>query len=128
MSEFEQNALDEEILEMANKGCGIAESNSNIGEDAASDRRTDFWPSVMESIEKDKKEAEEREKVYRKKLLRSRITKTVAWVSVCVAAVAALITVLYVPTALPWVVNFGTLCFVVAASIMIDRLLQWWRP
>ena len=75
----------------------------------------------MKSIEKEKKEAEEREKAMHRKWRRRRIIMTATWVSICAAAVAALITVLYVPSAIPWVVNIGTMCFVVAGAILIDR-------
>lgn len=128
MSEFEQNALDKEIMEMANQGCGKPEEAEMCCENNKPEEKTCFWASVAESIEKEKNAAAEREAAAHKKWMRRSIIKTVVCVIACVAAVAALITMLYIPAAMPWIVNIGTLCFVVAAAIMIDRAVRRWHP
>lgn len=130
MSEFEQNALDQEIMEMANQGCGkpvAPVADEQLCDCQKPEEKSCFWASVAESIEKEKAEQEEREIAAHKKWVRRCLIKTVTWVTVCAVAVAALITMLYVPAAMPWVVNLGTLCFVVAASIMIDRAVRRWH-
>ena len=60
----------------------------------------------------------------RKEIIRSIVA--VVWVLVCLAAAAAMVLVLYVPAALPWVVNAGVMCFVVAAAIIADRTMRRW--
>lgn len=56
---------------------------------------------------------------------RRRKLTTVVWLLVCVIAAASLVVALYVPAAMPWIVNIGVICFIVAAAIILDRQLRW---
>lgn len=49
-----------------------------------------------------------------------------AWALVCIAAAAALIAAQYLPAVLPWVLKIGTVIFIVAGAIIIDRGFVRW--
>lgn len=126
MSEFEMDVLDKEMLEMANSRSAEApnpvedatvESATAMPEGEGGQRCT-FWDDVKESIEKERQEREQWQ--------RRRRIKTVAWLSICVMAVALLIAALYIPEMFRWVVNIGVLSFTVAAAIIVDRYIRRW--
>lgn len=52
--------------------------------------------------------------------------ETTLWALICIAAAAALIAAQYVPAVLPWVLKIGTVIFIVAGAIIIDRSYVRW--
>ena len=119
MSQKEMEALDAEMLEMANRGSStdipVEERKENIPE---APQPSTFWPDVQESIEAEKRE--------HKKWLRRHRAKAVLWIVICLLAATSLIIASLVPAVFPWIANTGILCFIVAAAIILDRLIRGW--
>lgn len=127
MSTEEMEVLDQEVMGVVNgKGTipqppavtapftqGVQNAPHNDGEKKAAEKP--FWKQVEDETEKLAKKYERRRQI-----------SALAWLVVCVVAVAALILTLYVPAALPWVVNIGVMCFIVAAAIIADRNIRRW--
>ena len=105
MSEFEMEALDQQVEAIANSKHEEACENP-VPE---TEGKPGFWQQLDNEIHYTS---------YRRK----RQIVAVLWVLACLAAAVAL----YVPEALPWIVNVGVMCFVVAAAIIIDRGLRRW--
>lgn len=110
MSQKEMEALDREIEQKVNG------------------KKGESYPSVCcadSSPDKGSRGADDTEQMFRRLAMRQKLV-AVLWVLACLAAAAALVVALYVPEALPWIVNVGVMCFVVAAAIIIDRGLRRW--
>ncbi len=109
MSEFEMEAIDQQVENLANS------KHEETCENPApeTEGKPGFWQQLDNDIQYTR---------YR----RNRQIVAVLWVLACLAAAAALVVALYVPEALPWIVNVGVMCFVVAAAIIIDRSLRRW--
>lgn len=109
MSEFEMEAIDQQVENLANSKHEEACENPA----PETEGKPGFWQQLDNEIHYTS---------YRRK----RQIVAVLWVLACLAAAAALVVALYVPEALPWIVNVGVMCFVVAAAIIIDRGLRRW--
>ena len=109
MSDFEMEAIDQQVENLANSKHEEACENPA----PETEGKPGFWQQLDNEIHYTR---------YRRK----RQIVAVLWVLACLAAAAALVVALYVPEALPWIVNVGVMCFVVAAAIIIDRGLRRW--
>ena len=103
MSQEEMNAMDNEVA-------GVV--NSKKGSDCTAESNVADYFHEHHSKWLDKRE-------------RRRKLTAVAWLLVCVIAATALVVALYVPAAMPWIVNIGVICFIVAAAVILDRQLRW---
>ena len=111
MSDFEMNALDMEVE-------GVANRNHNNERPAAHNvqdqRVTGFWNQLDEEL-------------HYKKFRRQQVVLSVVKIVVCILAAAALVCAMYIPEALPYIVNIGVAAFIVAGAIILDRLITRWR-
>ena len=114
MSQKEMEAMDREVMNTVNG----KEGTDGLCAEGLGEAKVDT--SFFEKMQEANRRAARRYEI------RRRIC-AVTWILICLAAVAALITALYVPAALPWIVNAGVMCFVVAASIIVDRNIRGWR-
>ena len=115
MSQKEMEALDREIEEKVNGKKGMDVGEAGIPQS----------PAATAPFRQGGQGADDREQMFRRMAMRRKILAAV-WAVVCLLAAAALVVALYVPAALPWIVNVGVMCFVVAAAIIIDRGLRRW--
>jgi len=96
--------------------------------DMVNGKQESDYPSVAcgdSSPDKGSQESEEVNRVVNRFELLRKI-RMAAWALVCIAAAAALIAAQYVPAVLPWVLKIGTVIFIVAGAIIIDRGFVRW--
>lgn len=115
MSEFEMDAMDLKVEAVANS------NHKNERPAAGSGTQTgtvtpakSFWNQVDDEI-------------HYKRFRRQQIILSVLKIVVCILAAAALVCAMYIPEALPYIVNIGVAAFIVAGAIILDRLITRWR-
>lgn len=106
MSDFEMNALDKEVEDVANRGA----QNGRI----PSGEQKPFWDQLDDEI-------------HYKKYRRNRQIVAVVKIVICILAAAALVCAMYIPQAMPYIVNIGVAAFIVAGAITLDRTVARWR-
>ena len=111
MSEFEMNAMDQEVESVANSNNGKERPVQNAAPAGAKKTETGFWNQLDSNIQ------------YRK-FNKQRVILGVVRVVLCVLAVAALVCAMYIPEALPYIVNAGVAALIVAATITVDRMIM----
>ena len=109
--------MDQAMMEMVN-------SKEPVEVVAGERPTTEAEPPRTEEVKPDD-EAAERERLLKRYKLNGMI-KSAAWALVCIAAAAALIAAQFVPAVLPWVLKIGTVIFIVAGAIIIDRGFVRW--
>lgn len=107
MSDFEMNALDMEVE-------GVANRNHNNERPAAHNVQDQRVPGFWNQLD---------EELHYRKYRKNRAIMAAVKILICIVAVAALVCALYIPEALPYVVNIGVAAFIVAGAITIDRMI-----
>jgi Flp pilus assembly protein TadB len=111
MSDYEMNSMDMELEDVANRN----HSNERPAAHNVQDQRQPgFWNQLDEEL-------------HYKKYKRNRAIMGAVKILICIVAVAALVCALYIPEALPYVVNIGVAAFIVAGAITIDRMIARFR-
>ena len=121
MSQAEMEQMDRDVMNIVNE-------HANPKAAAAADEIAAAF-AEQEARAEEAKNREKQEKV--KRLINHQKRKdafsAIAWVAVCLMAIAALLLAIYVPGALIWVVNVGILTCGIVAALKIDKYIRWWR-
>lgn len=111
MSEFEMDALDKEVENVANSNHKSERPSAHV---SAGQPGKGFWDQLDEDV-------------HYKKFRRQQTILAVLKIVICVLAAAALVCAMYIPEALPYIVNIGVADCIVAGAIIMDRTLGRWR-
>lgn len=110
--------IDKAMMDMVNGKEPVADvTGERIATEAEPPRTEEMKPDA---------EAAERERLLKHYKLKGMV-KSAAWALIAIAAAAALIAAQYMPAVLPWVLKIGTMIFIVAGAIIIDRGFMRWR-
>lgn len=114
MSEFEMDVLDMEVENVANSNHKSERPVAHVPAESAGQPGKGFWDQLDEDV-------------HYKKFRRQQTIPAVLKIVICVLAAAALVCAMYIPEALPYIVNIGVAACIVAGAIIMDRMIGRWR-